>query len=166
MEKDKVFRPKGLDRNFFRQGGLIAGGFFVVVQVVFMDGMADRLIFTAFFALFVLGGVWLYFRHGKDWPQEIRLSAQGIGYTDLRSRHGIDRVPWNEIEKIDLFHNKRSNGIFLVIALREGPFRESLKVANGLKLSLGRDINIPVAVDADSGTVLETARSFWEQNRT
>ncbi|MBK1731745.1 hypothetical protein [Thiococcus pfennigii] len=161
MQTEVVFHPQRSDPAYLRQVALIAGGFFVFVQLAFLEGLAARLAFTLVFAGFLLVGVWISGRIRRTWPQEIVMNRAGIGYGDLRSRHGVDSLPWREVERLDLFYTQHNMAPFLRIGLRHGAFRQRLRRPRLQRWSRGLDVNIPVAVDAAPEVVLETARRFW-----
>ena len=143
---------------------VIAGVFFVFVQLAFLEGATARIVFTVVFAVFLLAGGWMSMRSARTWPQEVRLNDRGISYGSLRSRHGVDIVPWQEVAKMDLFRNQHNMAPFLRIGLRSGPYRARLRRPALQGLSLGLDVNIPMAVDADPEEVLAAARRLWEAN--
>ncbi len=91
------------------------------------------------------------------------MNREGIRYGDLQARHGIDSVPWKEINRLDLFYNEHNMAPFLRIGLRPGAFRERLQQPRLQRWSMGLDVNIPVAVDVAPEVVLHTARQFWTE---
>lgn len=161
MQAEVVFQPQGTDPAYVRHVLLIAGGFFVFVQLAFLEGMPARLAFTLVFSGFLVLGLWISGRVGRTWPQQIVMNREGIRYSDLTRRHGVDLVPWREVNHLDLFYNQHNMAPFLRIGLRQGAFRERLRRPRLLRFGLGLDVNIPVAVDAAPEIVLETARSYW-----
>lgn len=160
MPREVIFHPQRKDPSYLPQVALIAGLFFVFVQIRFLDGLAARLAFSAVFAAFLLVGLYVSARVRRTWPQEIVVDRHGIRYTDLRKRHGVDLLPWQEVDRLDLFYNQQNMAPFLRIGLRQGLFREGLRRSRLQRLSMGLDVNIPVAVDAAPETVLETARRY------
>lgn len=158
-----VFEPVGKDPGFRKQVGIMATVFFVIIQVAFVSGWPARIGVTLFFLAFVLIGAWISAKLQKVWPQRIVLNAAGLTYGDLKARHGIDLVPWREVERMDLFYNAHNMAPFMRIALRPGSVRSKLQPTRLQRLSFGWDINVPVAVDAPAKEVLETAQRFWSQ---
>lgn len=156
-----VFRPDRSGGLTLRHIGLIAAGFFLFVQVALLEGMVERIAFAAVFGVFLAVGLVLWLRSARTWPQEIRLSRRGVSYSSMRAMHGVDLVPWQEVERIDLFHQERMPP-FLRIGLRDGAFRDRLRKPSLTCLGFGFDVNIPVEVDADPQVVLETATTLWE----
>lgn len=163
MNADVVFQPRRGSRAFVRQVVLISAGFFVFVQLAFLDGLRARVVVALVFAAFLLSGLWISRRSRRTWPQEIVMNGAGIRYGDLSARHGVDLVPWREIARLDLFPNEHNMAPFLRIGLRPGVFRDRLRRPRAQRWGLGLDINIPVAVDAEPEAVLETARRFWTE---
>jgi hypothetical protein len=142
---------------------LISGGFFLLVQLAFLEGLLVRLAFTLVFVGFLLLGLWVLGRIRRTWPQKIVMNREGIGYADLQARHGVDSVPWKEINRLDLFYNQHNMAPFLRIGLRPGVFREQLQQPRLQRWSMGLDVNIPVAVDVSPEVVLQTALQCWTE---
>lgn len=163
MRDEVVFHPQGHDPLYVWQVLLIGSGFFIFVQLAFLEGLAARLGFTLVFGAFLLVGLWLSARVRRRWPQEIVMNPEGIRYGGLLDRHGVEIVPWREIDRMDLFYNQHNMAPFLRIGLRPGPFRSGLRRTRAQRLSLGLDVNVPVAVDADPQEVLATAQRFWRE---
>ncbi|EXJ14274.1 hypothetical protein [Imhoffiella purpurea] len=161
MSEEVIFHPRGAQPSFYRQVALIAGGFFIFVQLAFLEGATMRIAFTVLFAIFMTVGILVSLRSSANWPQEIAMNGRGIRYASLRSRHGIDLVPWSEIERMDIFYNAHNMAPFLRLGLRPGGLRERLRRPFLQRISLGWDIDIPVSTDAAPQTVLETAERFW-----
>ena len=168
MDNEVVFRPAGPDPLHDRQILLIATGFYVFVQLVFLDGSEERIGFTLFFLVFLGLGLWLSRRSQRTWPTTIRISDRGITSDDLLTRSGISFVPWHEIERLDLFRNQHNMAPFLRIGLLPGPLRTRVRSRQTrlARWSMGLDVNLPVDVDAAPEVVLETARQRWAAHRT
>lgn len=160
-----VFRPPTALGLQLPQKALIAAGFFVFVQIAFLDGMAARVGFTVVFGVFLLIGGWLGVRSARRWPKEIRMSEQGISYASMETVHGVELIPWQEVERMDLFRELHLPP-FLRIGLREGEFRRGLRKPGMQQFSRGLDVNIPIRVDAEPEVVLETAERFWMAQRS
>ncbi|MBK8164812.1 MAG: hypothetical protein IPK64_02490 [bacterium] len=163
MNADVVFQPRRDSRTYVRRVLLIATGFFVFVQLAFLEGLRARAAFALVFVVFLLSGLWISRRSRRSWPQEILMNREGIRYGDLAARHGVDLVPWREIARLDLFRTEHNMAPFLRIGLRPGAFRDRLRRPRAQRWSLGLDVNIPVDVDAEPEAVLETARRFWAE---
>ncbi|MCP5144049.1 MAG: hypothetical protein H6978_04425 [Gammaproteobacteria bacterium] len=142
---------------------MIAGGFFVFVQVFFLDSLASRVAFSAAFAVFLLVGFWFSRRSAKTWPQKIVMSRAGISYGNLQTDHGVELIPWLEIDRMDLFHTDPRLPPHLRIGLKPGSFRDQVKKSRLQRLSMGLDVNIPVSVNVTPDEVLKTAQQLWEQ---
>lgn len=168
MNGERIFRPQTtVPRRRVLQTALVAVGFFIVVQIAFLDGLAMRLVFSVFFGVFIAVGAWMSVRSARSWPQEVRMNANGISYGSLRRRHGIDSVPWSEIARMDLFYTGLEGANFapfLRIGLRDGELRKRLRRPRRLR-GAGLDVNIPLAVDAEPQEVLEAARKLWKEYR-
>lgn len=162
MQHEIVFLP---DRRgvSVRHVALISGGFFIFVQLLFLETLEIRLAFTVAFAVFLLLGFWLSERNARSWPQKIVINRSGIRYGNMQARHGVDLIPWNDVARMDLFYSDPRLPPHLRIGLREGAFRERVKKPRLQRLSMGLDINIPVSVDATPEVVLQTARQFWKE---
>ena len=144
---------------------LIFGGFFIFVQLFFLDSLQTRIAFTVACAVFLLLGFWLSDRISGDWPQKIVINRSGISYGNMKAMHGVDIVPWNEIIRMDLFHTDARLPPHLRIGLRQGNFRDRLKKTILQRLSMGLDVNIPVSVNVEPEVVLQTAKHFWQESK-
>lgn len=166
MQDEIVFLPDHRGLNL-KQVLPILGGFFIFVQLYFLwsEPLQVKLAVTAVFAVFLLLGLWLSKQSAKNWPQKIVINRSGISYGSMKARHGIDIVPWKEIARMDLFHTDIRLPPHLRIGLKPGSFQKRVKKKGLQRLSLGLDINIPVAVDAAPAVVLETAERFWQESR-
>jgi len=163
MQSEIVFHPKENDPSFFRRVALITGGFFLFIQFAFLEGLQVRLAFTLVFAVFLLMGLWVSGRIRRTWPQKIVMNPECVSYGDLHARHGVDSVPWREVDRLHLFYNQHNMAPFLCIGLRPGAFRSRLQQPRLPILNTGLDVNIPVAVDVEPEVVLQTARQFWTE---
>jgi hypothetical protein len=163
MQDEIVFIP---DRRGVRvqHVALISGGFFVFVQLLFLDGLQSRIAFTVAFVVFLLLGFLIIVRYSRNWPQKIVINHLGIGYDDLEARHGVDLIPWNEIVRIDLYYSNDRLPPHLRIGLRPGIFNKQLKKNRLQRLSMGLDVNIPVSVNVEAKVVLQTAQQFWKDS--
>lgn len=167
MKDDVTFLPDTSGVNP-RHAALIAGGFFVFMQLFFLDSLAARLAFTLAFAVFLLLGFWLSARSARTWPQKIVINRQGIWCGNLKAHYGVDLVPWEDIARMDLFYSgpgmySASLPPHLRIGLRPGALLEQVKKSRLHRLGMGLDINMPVSVDATPDVVLETALQFWQE---
>jgi hypothetical protein len=162
MQDEIVFIP---DRRgvSVQHVALISGGFFVFVQLLFLDGLQPRLAFTLVFAVFLLLGFWLSERYSRNWPQKIVINRLGICYGNMKALHGVDLIPWNDIARMDLFYSDPRLPPHLRIGLRSGVFHEQVKKNRLQRLSMGLDVNIPVSVNATPEVVLQTAQRFWKE---
>jgi len=166
METTVVYEPiTAPSRQHRRATVFIATGFFLFVQLFVLQGVELRVFFTVLFALFMFVGLWLSRRTYQTWPERIVLDAQGLSSSRLRLRHGVARVPWCEIERMDLFASSPRMAPFLRIALREGAFKRGLPRLPFQALSMGWDVNIPVYVDAPPDEVLRQAQQFQAHYR-
>ena len=157
MQEEVVFLPDR--RGIGGHAAWIAGGFFAFVQLMFLEGLGARLVFTLVFAVFLLLGLLFSKRHAEQWAQKIVMNRAGISYAAMRAHYGVDAVPWEEVARLDLFYSAPRLPPHLRIGLRPGAFYDRLP--KGRLQGLGLDINIPVAVDAAAEVVLETAQAFW-----
>jgi hypothetical protein len=130
-----VFHPVGKPAmlEFFRQAVLIALGFFVFAQLFFLEGWQMRLFFSLLFVGFLLIGGILSWRSFKTWPQTIWMDEQGIGYSAMARRDGMERLPWRAIKRMDLFYNDVNMAPFLRIALHPGLRRDALPNDHGAR---------------------------------
>lgn len=163
MQDEIVFIPdhRGVS---VQHVALISGGFFVFVQLLFLDGLQPRLAFTVAFAVFLLLGFWLSERHSKNWPQKIVINRLGICYGNIKAQHGVDLIPWNDVARMDLFYSDPKLPPHLRIDLRPSAFREQVKKSRLQRLSVGLDVNIPVSVNVEPEVVLQTAQQFWKES--
>lgn len=162
MEDEIVFLPdhRGPD---LRHVGLISAGFFVVVQLLFLDSLLTRVAFTVAFAVFLWLGLRLSGHSARTWPQKIVINRAGISYGQLKARHGIDLIPWREVDRMDLFYTDPRLPPHLRIGLRAGALCEQVRKTRLQRLSAGLDVNIPVSVNAPPEVVLHTAQQFWSE---
>lgn len=161
MQTEIEFEPEHNQPKHTKRVALISSGFFLFVQLAFLDGLPAQLAFTVVFAGFLFMGLRISNQTSQTWPKKITLNKDGIRYADLKPRHGIDLIPWSEIDQLDLFYNQHNMAPFLRIGLRQGKFRQRLKQPRMQRLSLGLDVNIPVAVNVEPEVVLQTAEQFW-----
>lgn len=150
MNADVVFQPRRDSRTYVRRVLLIATGFFVFVQLAFLEGLRARAAFALVFVVFLLSGLWISRRSRRSWPQEILMNREGIRYGDLAARHGVDLVPWREIARLDLFRTEHNMAPFLRIGLRPGAFRDRLRRPRAQRWSLAST---------------STSRWTWMRNR-
>lgn len=142
---------------------LIVTGFFVFVQLRFLDDTTERVLFGMVFLLFVAIGTLIAVRVAHRWPKDISMDHEGIGYESMRAQVGVDRVPWREIEAMDIFYNRY--GSWLRIRLREAPFRSRLHRTTLQRFSMAWDLNIPLSVEWPDQAVLEAAQRRWIRHR-
>ncbi|MCB1889477.1 MAG: hypothetical protein KDH20_17850 [Rhodocyclaceae bacterium] len=162
MPDEVVFHP---DRRGVRvrDVSLIAGGFFVFVQLFVLDDLVVRLAFAGAFVAFLLVGFWFSRRNAGSWPQEIVINRSGIGCGNLKAWHGLDWIPWTAVERMDLFHTDPRLPPHLRMGLRPGDVRDRVTRPRWHRLGMGFDVNIPVSVDATPEVVLQTAQAFWHE---
>lgn len=160
MQDEAVFLPDHRGLNI-KHAGLIVGGFFIFVQLFFLDTLAVRLGFTVALAVFLLIGFQLSKHNARNWPQKIIINRRGITYGNINAQHGVDSIPWQHVTRMDLYQNDIRLPPFLRIGLAPGAFREQLKRPR--LQGMGLDVNIPVLVDVAPEVVLETARRFWKE---
>ena len=163
MQDEVVFLPDRRGPGVLHVA-LIAGGFFVFVQLVFLDGLPSRLVFTVAFAVFLLLGFWLAKRHAESWPQRIVINRLGISCDNMKAQHGVDSIPWNVVARMDLFYTDSRLPPHLRIGLKPGAFRARMKPSRADRLGMGLDANIPVSVNATPEEVLETAERYWQES--
>ncbi len=163
MQDETVFLPdhRGVS---VQHVALISGGFFIFVQLFFLDSLQIRLAFTVAFSVFLLLGFWLSKRHSRNWPQKIVINRLGICYGSMKAQHGVDLIPWNDVARMDLFYSGPRLPPWLRIGLRPGSFHEQVKKSHLQWLSMGLDINIPVSVHVAPEVVLQTAQRFWKES--
>lgn len=143
--------------------------FLVFFLVFFVDGLIPRVLFTGMFIMFFGIGVFMLRRNSEKWPQSITLDMKGLSFDRLQVDHGVDKIPWSQVEDLDLFHTAvegmGSVGSFMRINLRQGPFR--LKVVRPKKLgnAFQWDINIPLSTDRTPSEVVEITTSYWIKHR-
>lgn len=162
MDDEIVFLPdhRGPD---VRHVALIAAGFFVVVQLLFVDSLLTRVAFSVAFAVFLWLGFRLSGHSASTWPQKIVINRAGISYGELKARHGVDLIPWRDVDRMDLFYTDPRLPPHLRIGLRQGALHGQVKKPRLQPLSAGLDINIPVSVNVAPEVVLQTARQYWTQ---
>lgn len=162
MQNETVFLPDHSGLNV-RHVALIAGGFFIFVQLFFLDTLPVRLIFTVVFAVFLLLGFGLTNRSARTWPQKIVVNRSGISSSGLKAQHGVDLIPWDQVARMDLFQSDPRLPPWLRIGLRPGAFCDRVTKSRSQHPGLGLDVNIPVSVHAAPEVVLETAQQFWQE---
>jgi len=141
----------------------IAGGFFVFIQLLVLEGVWPRVAFAALFAVFLLLVVWLSRRYAQNWPEEIVINTSGIRYGSLKSRHGVECLPWGAVMRMDLFYSDARLPPHLRIGLQPGALPGFVR-RNRLQRGLGFDVNIPVAVNVAPEVVLESAQRYWRES--
>ena len=164
MQDEIVFLPdhRGIS---VKHVVLIFGGFFILFQLYFLgsEPLQIRLAVTVAFAVFMFLGLWLTKLISRNWPQKIIIKRSGIGYGNMKARHGIDLIPWNEISRMDIFYTDPRLAPHLRIGLKPGVFRNRLKKTFFQRMSMGLDVNIPVSVNVAPDVVLQTAERFWQE---
>lgn len=144
---------------------IIAVGFFVLAQLLFLDGMTVRIVFTLAFALFF----GLYFvismRQARKPIPPLQFDPDGIHFKPFKKRHGSDHIPWSEIERMKIANTFGEGHVlryFLCLRLREGRYRNGLKLSATRHLGLGLDLNIPLDYDTPVDEILGDANRFWK----
>lgn len=164
MQDEIVFLP---DRRGIRMrhAAAIFTGFFVFVQLLFLDTLQMRVAFTIAFFLFLVLGFWLSAWNAQSWPQQIVINRTGISHGKMKTRSGVELIPWSEIASMDLFYTDARLPPHLRIGLKPGTFRDQIKKSRLHRVSMGLDVNIPVSVNATPETVLQTAKQYWKAAR-
>ncbi len=162
MRDETVFLPDRRGLNI-QHVALITGGFFIFVQLLFLDSLPTRLAFTLVFSVFVLLAFWLSKRHARSWPQKIVVNRLGISSGNMKAQHGVDLVPWNDVARMDLFYSHPRLPPWLRIGLRPGAFSEQVEKPRLQRMGMGLDVNIPISVDVAPEVVLQTARQYWKE---
>ncbi|MEZ5562508.1 MAG: hypothetical protein R3F27_06080 [Gammaproteobacteria bacterium] len=162
MRDEIVFLPNRR-RVSAKQVALIFSGFLIFVQLFVLESEPPgiRIGFTAAFVVFLLLGFWLSATSSRSWPQKIVINRLGICCGKMKSHYGVDFIPWNDVAGMDLFYTDHMLPPHLRITLRQGAFRE--RSSNDLlhRLSMGRDVSIPVSVNVSPEVVLQTAQQYW-----
>ena len=165
MRDEKVFKAKGVDAKFWRTAAIIMLVFFAIFHAEFFDSWASFFLFLIFFSIFIVFGVALILWSEKRSVVEIRMNPEGFSYSKLKEHHGVEIIPWKEVEGIDVISQGDGRFHYLRIGLRDGELKRGLKKSALDALTRGRDINVLLSVDAPSSEVRQVAKEFWEKTR-
>ncbi|MCB1647525.1 MAG: hypothetical protein KDI36_18830 [Pseudomonadales bacterium] len=165
MNEEIVFEPdhrRGNTKHIL----LIFGGFFLFIQLTFLrsEPMEIRLAVSLALLIFLLAGLWFSASGSRNWAEKIIINHSGISSDKMKLRHGIDLVPWVEINQMDIFYTDPRLPPHLRIGLRHGDFRNKVKKNVIQRISMGLDVNIPLAVSTAPEVVLQTAERYWQSS--
>lgn len=156
------YRPA--DRSALpRQMALIFVPFALLVLFGFLDNWPERFGFIVFAGLFALIVHRLLRWQAAQNRHPLVFDDDGLSHAALLERYGSERIPWREVESIDLIHGART-GTWLRLELRPGRFRDGLKRPLGDRLA-GKDVNLPLDFKTAPEDILSAARRFLGRQR-
>lgn len=159
--QDVVYQPLPFVPNW-------KGPALLVLPVMLLGGLliaednASRLIFLCFVGVFVVLGIFASRFLAPHFSHPLKLDSTGIRWAPFAERYGVQFIPWQEIERLDMFHGSGSSAgqlFWLRLYIRDGVFLRKLKQPTSEKL-FGGNINVPLAFQAEPEEIVEMTRKF------
>jgi len=163
--QEVIYLPASTSPNWKGPIVFVLPAALVIIWITAEDNVSRTifLVFVVAFAVLALLTTRFYqsrFSHG------LRLDAEGIHYLPFAERYGVEMVPWNEIERIDMFRSSSGNTAtgapWLRIFIRQGEFLHKLNSPPSERI-FGGNINILLSFDTEAQEVVKTVKAFHQK---
>jgi len=163
--QEVVYQPESAGPNWRGPILLVLPVLLIVIWISESD-LEARLIFLAFATIFVVLAILGIRFYQARFTYPLRFDKTGISCLPFVERYGVDSIPWQEIDQINLFRGTYGSASpgprWLCLTIRDGDFLQKLKRPIGEQV-FGGDVNVLLNFDAKPEDIVMMAKKFHQQ---